>query len=69
MGIAEDRETGETYIFQVESSGQWLIEYGSAQGGNLYLTVSGATEQEHGWYKNLKPGECFTAVLLILLTS
>ena len=62
MGIAEDRETGETYIFQVESSGQWLIEYGSAQGGNLYLTVSGATEQEHGWYKNLKPGECFTTV-------
>ena len=62
MGIAEDRETGETYIFQVESSGQWLIEYGSAQGGNLYLTISGATEQEHGWYKNLKPGECFTTV-------
>lgn len=39
-----------------------LIEYGSAQGGNLYLTISGATEQEHGWYKNLKPGECFTTV-------
>ena len=46
MGIAEDRETGETYIFQIESSGQWLAEYGSAQGGNLYLALSGATEQE-----------------------
>lgn len=62
MGIAEDRETGETYIFQIESSGQWLAEYGSAQGGNLYLALSGATEQEHGWYKNLKPGESFTTV-------
>lgn len=62
MGIAEDRETGETYIFQVESSGQWLVEYGSAQGGNLYVTLSGAAEQEHGWYKNLKPGESFSTV-------
>ncbi len=62
MGIAEDRETGETYIFQVESSGQWLVEYGSAQGGNLYVILSGAAEQEHGWYKNLKPGESFSTV-------
>ena len=25
-------------------------------------SLSGATEQEHGWYKNLKPGESFTTV-------
>ena len=30
--------------------------------GNLYLALSGTTEQEHGWYKNLKPGESFTTV-------
>ena len=44
MGIAEDRETGETYIFQIESSGQWLAEYGSAQGGNLYLVNGSFTK-------------------------
>ena len=62
MGLAEDRETGETYIFQIEASGQWLVEYGSGQGRVLYLSLSGATEQEHGWWKKLKPGETFTTV-------
>ena len=62
MGIAEDRETKETYIFQIETSGQWLVEYGSGQGKVLYLALSGATEQEHGWWKNLKPGETFATV-------
>ena len=62
MGITEDRETKETYIFQIETSGQWLVEYGSGQGKVLYLALSGATEQEHGWWKNLKPGETFATV-------
>ena len=56
MGICEDTECQETYFFRIEHSGQWLIEYGSAVGERLYAALSGATESEHGWWKNLKAG-------------
>ena len=62
MGFACDCETGETYGFQIEHSGQWHIEYGSDLEGKLYLALSGPTETEHGWWKNLKPGEGFSTV-------
>lgn len=62
MGICEDTECQETYFFQIEHSGQWLIEYGSAVGERLYAALSGATESEHGWWKNLKAGDTFTTV-------
>ena len=32
MGICEDTEAKETYFFQIEHSGQWLVEYGSSMG-------------------------------------
>lgn len=62
MGFAHDRETKETYCFQIENSGQWHIEYGSDPGSRLYLALSGPTEAEHGWWKNLCPGTTFTTV-------
>lgn len=62
MGFAHDRETGETYCFQIEHSGQWHAEYGTEPGERLYLALSGPTEAENGWWKNLKPGESFTTV-------
>lgn len=62
MGIVHDRELDETYIFQIEHSGQWHIEYGSDFGGRLYVALSGATETEHGWWYNLKPGQSYTTV-------
>lgn len=62
MGICHDREMNETYIFQVESSGQWNIEYDSEIGRRLAVCLSGPTEQEHGWWVNLKPGTAFTTV-------
>ena len=62
MGIARDTETGETSIFQVESSGQWLIEYDTEPGQRLAIALSGPTEQEHGWWISLKPGQSFTTV-------
>ena len=62
MGICEDEECKVTYFFQVEHSGQWLIEYGPSTGERLYVALSGATETEHGWWKNLKPGDTFTTV-------
>lgn len=62
MGLVHDRETGETSFFQVESSGQWLIEYDTEPGQRLAIALSGPTEQEHGWWINLKPGQSFTTV-------
>lgn len=62
MGFAHDRETGETYCFQIEHSGQWHVEYGTEPGERLYLALSGPTEAENGWWKNLKPGESFATV-------
>ncbi|MCR5272364.1 MAG: alpha-galactosidase [Lachnospiraceae bacterium] len=62
MGLTYDREMNETYCFQVENSGQWHIEYDSEPGKKLTLCLSGPTEQEHGWWYNLKEGECFTTV-------
>ncbi len=62
MGFVRDTETGETYCFQIETSGQWHVEYGSDFTKRLYLALSGATGMEHGWWKNLKPGQSFTTV-------
>lgn len=62
MGFAHDRETNETYCFQIEHSGQWFVEYGTEPGERLYLALSGPTEAENGWWKNLKPGGTFTTV-------
>ena len=62
MGLAHDREVDETFCFQVESSGQWLIEYDTQPGRRLALALSGPTEQEHGWWISLKPGQSFTTV-------
>ena len=62
MGMAHDREVNETFCFQVESSGQWLIEYDTEQGRRLAVALSGPTEQEHGWWISLKAGQSFTTV-------
>lgn len=62
MGLVCDRETGQTYCFQIESSGQWLIEYDTEPGQRLTLALSGPAEQEHGWWLNLKPGQSFSSV-------
>lgn len=62
MGLVHDRELQETYCFQVESSGQWLIEYDTAPERRLVLALSGPAEQEHGWWFDLKPGRTFVTV-------
>ena len=62
MGMCHDRETNETCVFQVESSGQWHIEYDSTPGRRLTLCLSGPTEQEHGWWIDLKPGRTFKTI-------
>lgn len=62
MGAVQDRETGETWCFQIESSGQWMAEYGAGYGKRLYVSLSGPTEADHGWWKNLRPGDTWSTV-------
>ena len=61
MGIVRDPESGDVWFFQIEHSGAWEIEYGMADGRNLYVCLMGPNN-ESAWWKNLKPGESFTTV-------
>lgn len=62
MGYVQDRETGEIYYWQIESSCGWIAEYSTHEKNTLYLSLCGPTEAEGHWWKNLKPGESFTTV-------
>ncbi|MGI5958871.1 MAG: glycoside hydrolase family 36 protein [Massiliimalia sp.] len=62
MGYVHDRETGETYFWQIESSCGWNAEYSTQEPNTLYASLCGPTEAEGHWWKNLKPGESFTTV-------
>ncbi|MDD7740869.1 MAG: glycoside hydrolase family 36 protein [Fusicatenibacter sp.] len=48
-------------FFQIEHSGSWHYEIGD-QNGHFYLAVSGPTEIQSHWFRNLKSGESFTTV-------
>ncbi len=61
MGIVRDPESGEAFFFQIEHSGAWEIEYGMADGRNLYVCLLGPNNESF-WWKNLKPGQRFTTV-------
>lgn len=62
MGYLSDRETNETYFWQIESSCGWHAEYGTTNQNHLYIALSGPTENEGHWWKNLLPGQQFTTV-------
>lgn len=61
MGALTDTNSGETYLWQIESNGSWQWEIGDIA-DNLYLKLSGPTESENHWYKALKPNEKFVSV-------
>jgi alpha-galactosidase len=70
MGVLCNEESGSSLIWQIEHNGSWHWEIGDVvggvgtvhEGGQLYLHLSGPTETENHWWKNLKPGESFTTV-------
>jgi len=61
MGYLENTETSTNLFWQIEHNGSWHWEI-SDQTGHLYLQLSGPTETESHWFKNLKPGDSFTSV-------
>ncbi len=61
MGYLENTETNSSIFWQIEHNGSWHWEI-SDHAGHVYLAISGPSEIESHWYKNLKPGETFTSV-------
>lgn len=61
MGFIENKEIGMGIIWQIEHQGSWYFEL-SANNNVLYFQLSGPTEQENHWWKNLKVGESFVSV-------
>ncbi|MCD7094907.1 alpha-galactosidase [Klebsiella quasipneumoniae subsp. quasipneumoniae] len=57
----EDLATGTTLLWQIEHNGSWQWEIGDFR-EHLYLQISGPTENENHWWKQLMPGETFTSV-------
>jgi alpha-galactosidase len=60
-GIMENRESGLSLFWQIEHNGSWQYEISDIS-HLLYLQLSGPTEQEHQWWKELQPGEKFVSV-------
>lgn len=54
-----------TLMWQIESNGSWHWEISDID-NRLYLRLSGPTEQENQWYKELKKGETFESVQVCL---
>ncbi len=61
MGILENAEPGNMLFWQIEHNGSWHWELGDTA-NTLYLQISGPTENENGWWKELKIGESFSTV-------
>lgn len=56
--IAEEKQT---IFWQIEHNGSWSWEI-SDIADKMYLKLSGPSEQENGWWKELKPNETFKTV-------
>ncbi len=54
-------ENDKTIFWQIEHNGSWNWEI-SDIADVMYLKLSGPSEQENGWWKNLKPCEAFVSV-------
>ena len=61
MGILENTECRGVLIWQIEACGSWQWEISEFH-RDLYLKLSGPTEGENHWWKNLSPGETFESV-------
>jgi len=61
MGCFERRNGKQAIMWQIENNGAWQWEI-SDIADQLYLYLSGPTERESMWWKQLKPGETFETV-------
>jgi len=68
MGFLENKETSTNLYWQIEHNGSWHWEI-SDQTSHLYLALSGPTEIESHWFKNLKPEDSFVSVTVAVGVS
>ena len=61
MGAIEISKYNDTLMWQIEHNGSWHWEI-SDVASMMYVKISGPTEKENGWHKELKPGEMFESV-------
>lgn len=61
MGVLDNKEDKCSYMWQIENNGSWQWEIGDIA-DMMYLRISGPTEAENHWYKELKPNESFESV-------
>lgn len=61
MGYLYNAEAGSSLYWQIEHNGSWYWEIAD-QDGHLYLKLSGPTEHQSHWWKNLTLGESFESV-------
>ena len=65
MGAIRNLETKNTVLWQIEHNGSWHWEISDIY-NMLYFKLSGPTEQENQWYKELLSGESFESVKVCL---
>lgn len=61
MGYVENRDSKEGWFFSIVHNGSWHWEVSDVKDA-LYLQLSGPTETENHWYKQLAPGKRFESV-------
>ncbi len=63
--MLEDTATGETHYFELHASSGWYIEIGARgyqDNSALYVLMSGACEDNDGWFVKLAGGESYTTI-------
>lgn len=61
MGCVENEQTSVFLLWQIEHHASWQAEISDTL-GQLYLRLSGPTDNENQWVKTLAPGERFESV-------
>lgn len=61
MGYLENVSADTSLYWQIEHNGSWHTEIGD-ENNHFYLALSGPTEVQSHWFKQLKPGESFESV-------
>jgi len=61
MAVLENDASEQVLFWQIEAVGSWNWEIGDIA-KQLYLQLSGPSERENQWWKELRPGDCFQSV-------
>ena len=68
MGGIVHQTKNSAYLWQIENNGSWQWEI-SDIADMLYLKLSGPTEQENCWYKELEPGKSFVSAKAAIMVG